>query len=133
MKLCECGCGEPAPISKRNRYDLGFVKGQPIRFIRGHNYNQLPLKKGEDNGMWKGGKVDRKGYVGIKQKSGRYKLEHIIIAEKALGKPLPVHAVVHHHNGIKSENQNSNLVVCENNAYHLHLHKRQRAFERGQL
>lgn len=37
MKLCECGCGQPAPIANHTRRALGHVKGQPIRFIRGHN------------------------------------------------------------------------------------------------
>ncbi len=34
--LCECGCGEPAPIATRNRYAIGHLKGQSIRFIDGH-------------------------------------------------------------------------------------------------
>jgi hypothetical protein len=34
--LCECGCGEPAPIAKRTDTRLGWVKGQSLRFIRGH-------------------------------------------------------------------------------------------------
>lgn len=36
VKLCECGCGEPAPIATRNRYSTGIVKGEPVRFVRGH-------------------------------------------------------------------------------------------------
>ena len=35
-KLCECGCGIPAPIATRNRKAIGHVKGQPIRFVQGH-------------------------------------------------------------------------------------------------
>jgi hypothetical protein len=35
-KLCECGCGQPAPISDRSRSRLGLVKGQPRRFRKGH-------------------------------------------------------------------------------------------------
>lgn len=34
IKLCECGCGQPATISKRTR--RGYVRGQPQRFIFGH-------------------------------------------------------------------------------------------------
>ena len=37
MKLCECGCGQPAPIAKWNNERRGHVKGQPIRFIPGHH------------------------------------------------------------------------------------------------
>jgi hypothetical protein len=35
-KLCECGCGQPAPIAKGNNSANGYVKGQPTRFVRGH-------------------------------------------------------------------------------------------------
>lgn len=37
MTLCECGCGQPAPIAKQTRSNRGFVAGQPQRFIRGHS------------------------------------------------------------------------------------------------
>lgn len=36
-KLCECGCGGLAPIAKRNNKNRGYVRGQPMRFIRGHS------------------------------------------------------------------------------------------------
>jgi hypothetical protein len=35
-KLCECGCGKPAPIAKETSKRNGHVKGEPNRFIRGH-------------------------------------------------------------------------------------------------
>lgn len=53
IKLCECGCGNPAPIAKRNNKGRGYVKGQPIRFINGHNGIE-PKKR-----FWK--KVDKRG------------------------------------------------------------------------
>lgn len=40
-------------------------------------------------------------------------LEHILIAEKALGKHLPDKAEVHHVNEIKTDNRNENLVICQ--------------------
>lgn len=36
IKLCECGCGEPAPIAKKTKAGRGHVKGQPIRFLPYH-------------------------------------------------------------------------------------------------
>src|ERR1700677_3824034 len=36
MGLCKCGCGEQTPIAKRNRLELGHVKGEHTEFIRGH-------------------------------------------------------------------------------------------------
>ncbi len=36
IKLCECGCGRPAPIAKVTYQRRGLVKGQPMRFVHGH-------------------------------------------------------------------------------------------------
>lgn len=35
--LCQCGCGQLAPIATRTVTSRGRFKGQPMRFIRGHN------------------------------------------------------------------------------------------------
>jgi hypothetical protein len=42
--LCQCGCGKPAPIAKRTDRATSRVKGQPMRFISGHNNrgNRVP-------------------------------------------------------------------------------------------
>lgn len=37
MKLCECGCGEPAPIAKQSITARGWIKGEPLKYIRGHS------------------------------------------------------------------------------------------------
>lgn len=52
---------------------------------------------------------------------------HIFVAEKALGRALPVGAVVHHFNEDTMNYSNKNLVICEDRAYHNLLHVRQRA------
>lgn len=36
MKLCECGCGKPAPIATKTSTARGHAKGQPHRFRVGH-------------------------------------------------------------------------------------------------
>jgi hypothetical protein len=41
LKLCECGCGLPAPIAAMTVSNRGVVKGQPRRFISGHNNGAL--------------------------------------------------------------------------------------------
>jgi hypothetical protein len=36
-KLCQCGCGRPAPTAARTSARDGLVKGEPMRFLRGHH------------------------------------------------------------------------------------------------
>lgn len=36
-RLCECGCGNPAPLAKITDSDRGTVRGQPLRFLHGHS------------------------------------------------------------------------------------------------
>ena len=33
---CKCGCGQLTPISKRNRFNLGHIKDQPIDYLKSH-------------------------------------------------------------------------------------------------
>lgn len=35
--LCQCGCGQAAPIATRNHGRHGHIKGLPTRFLRGHS------------------------------------------------------------------------------------------------
>lgn len=129
MKLCECGCGAPTKIATQTRRNLGHVKGQPVRFIAGHSSRV-------SNGNYKGGRCTHKaGYIFVTAKnhprasSGGYVFEHILVAEKVLGRHLPAMAEVHHINGVKDDNRTSNLVICENAAYHALLHARLNAYQ----
>ena len=140
MRTCECGCGSVTPIAKKTRTADGYRKGEHIRFVPGHQacirvgaLNPMAKRTGETSPSWKGGRNRHsRGYVLIcmqehPRASGGQVLEHIVIAERALGKPLPARAEVHHVNGDRADNRTSNLVICQDRAYHMLLHARARA------
>jgi hypothetical protein len=127
---CHCGCGQKTKIAQKTRNAIGHIKGQPLRFINGHN------NRGENNHNWKGGRTTSgNGYILIlcpqhpKANGSGQVLEHIIIAEKLLGKPLPAGCVIHHIDGDGTNNNTTNLAICQNQAYHKLLHKRLRAIK----
>lgn len=135
MKLCECGCGKPAPLAKETRPSRGLVKGQPTRFVLGHSGVLGDKVKGVDHPWWKGGVVRRtNAYVKILRPDhpwadGKgYVSEHVLVAEKALGHTLPFQSRVHHVNEIKHDNTGNNLVICQDSAYHFLLHRRAKAY-----
>jgi len=55
----------------------------------------------------------------------------VIVAEKALGRYLDRKNRVHHVNEIKSDDSNSNLVICEDENYHRLIHARTRVAKAG--
>ena len=57
--------------------------------------------------------------------------EHILVVERALGKVLRRSADVHHVDGDEKNNANTNLVVCQDRAYHKFLHVRTRIVKSG--
>jgi hypothetical protein len=109
-----------------------IAKAAGVSLGRGAN---CPDRKGAANPSWKGGRNSRGlGYVAIyapdhpRAVYGKI-YEHIAVAERALGKMLPVGAQVHHINGDRSDNRPGNLVVCQDDGYHKLLHQRQAALE----
>ncbi len=74
------------------------------------------------------GSINPHGYI-IHKKGKIQKMEHVIVAEKVLGKPLPKGTEIHHIDGNKKNNDTRNLVVCPTHAYHSLLHMRTRALE----
>jgi hypothetical protein len=73
------------------------------------------------------GSVRTDGYV-MHEIGKRAVLEHVLVAERALGKPLPPGAQVHHVDEDRRNNAPRNLVICDSAAYHQLLHQRTRAY-----
>lgn len=93
---------------------------------RGHDDSiRLHRKKlnwyGENNPRWTGGRhFNHNGYVMIRdtkhhrsQKRG-YVLEHILVWEKHHGEKIPEGFIIHHVNGIPSDNRPENLLAMPN-------------------
>lgn len=77
-KLCECGCGQETPLAYKTIAKQGWKKGEPLRFINGHNRRKgavdyLEEDRGHATSCWiwqrarssRGyGVINRQGYKG---------------------------------------------------------------------
>ena len=60
----------------------------------------------------------------IEEDPSKYHYKARRIAKMVLGKSLPPQAIIHHVDNNPTNNRPSNLVICENQAYHKLLHRR---------
>lgn len=64
----------------------------------------------ENHPSWGGGRiVNAAGYVRVRVKPGESILEHRLVMEQHLGRPLGQHETVHHKNGNRQDNRIENL------------------------
>jgi hypothetical protein len=106
-----CGCKKNfggKNIKRKGFYLYHDKKGRVIKYIRDDNNPRA-------------------------NKNGGFVKEAVLVVEKAIGKYLPVGAVVHHMNGDPSDNTPSNLSVLQNNAHHRLIHKRTNSLQRRKL
>lgn len=100
------------------RYKKNHLCGKHyLRLIR---HGDVHYKKKNSHGE---GTTEKTGYRRF-LKNGVFKREHVLVAEKALGKKLPYAAVVHHVNYDKGDNNPSNLIICQDEKYHSLLYIR---------
>lgn len=114
-KTCDF-CGKEfktyACYDKRNRTHRFCSKPCEYKF---NNYNNT-------RDSWRGGHIGKTtGYIYIKI-DGKDIGEHILVAEKTIGRRLYADEVVHHINGIKTDNRPENLQVMTNSE-HVKLHQ----------
>jgi len=131
---CHCGCGQKTNIATRTSTKKGWIKGEPLRFIKYH-HSIFKNQSMDKNPQWKGGKTNRRGRSVVKihghpmsDKQG-YVNEARLIVSNALGKVLPPDSVAHHHDKNPNNNDNSNLVLCNDRSYHKLLHIRANALQ----
>ena len=97
-----------------------------------YHASQKGRRTGPHSPGWKGGRKVHEGRILVyepdhhRAMASGYVFEHLLIAEAALKKPLTRPAVVHHVNERHSDNRNTNLLICQDQGYHLGVHARRR-------
>lgn len=104
----------------KNKYET--IKSRNIKYCSQKCYNKT--KSGSGNPHWRGGKILVDGYYYIYSPShpnktkDKYVAEHRLVAEKKIGRYLTKQEVVHHRNGIKTDNSKDNIVICSTTGLH---------------
>jgi hypothetical protein len=137
--FCECGCGQRTNLAPRTR--RGHVKGQPQWFISGHNgrvhspetrAKMSAAHRGPRHPRWNGGRWEINGYIAVRVPPSHlfaamrigagYVYEHRLVMASSLGRCLSPKEVVHHINGVTSDNRIENLRLFESKAAHVSYH-----------
>ncbi len=128
-------CGKSGEVV-RHFFARHGLKSRPSPFLNPGIY------KGKDNPRWIGGRVyDSAGYIKIfhpeshayKPLNNKYVLEHILIMEKILGRPLKHPEIVHHKNGKPADNRPENLILFPSNKEHKQFEQRTETFAKNLL
>jgi hypothetical protein len=97
--LCECGCGQPTKPARQTHTAEGTVRGQPRRFLKGHNRRRTPVdyEVDQETGCWVWLRARYgNGYaVGWDTGSRHRGLAHRIYYERHVG-PIPSGLVIDH-------------------------------------
>lgn len=122
---CLCGCGELITAINRNGLKTGYKHG--------HNYKGI---REEKHPQWKGGRIERDGYVLLLMYGNRladcrgYVKEHRLIWEQANNACLLSWGDVHHKNGKRNDNRPENLEAMMKGIHSI-IHLKERNFNIG--
>lgn len=106
--VCLCGCGKPTALAKINSREKGWIKGQPLKYISGHQrfrkgvtHPYYPPKKrnpqykiNEATGCWEWQLVKLRGYGQMKYK-GKMGAAHRFFYQRYKG-PIPPDLEIDH-------------------------------------
>lgn len=119
---CRCSCGKTSVVAAQSlkaglTTSCGHVRNAQTS-IRTAERNRA--NSGMNHPGWKGGRwVNHDGYVvlhrAIHGGSEKYKLEHVVVMEQALGRHLFPDETVHHKNGVRHDNRLENLELWLSN------------------
>lgn len=89
---CECGCGQETKIATRSSSRYGHVKGEPIRFIKGHagrgqHSHSHVVDEVSGCWIWQGNTNNGKGYFRVSHRGERIYV-HRWYYERFVG-PIP--------------------------------------------
>lgn len=87
--LCQCGCGQLTTIAPWADAHKGYIKGQPRRFVKGHDKRRRTYTVDSSTGcwVWNHGR-DTYGYGQLWDGPGRKVLAHRHFYEREVG-PIP--------------------------------------------
>lgn len=94
--LCECGCGAKTRLAPQTDRQKGWVRDEPLRFLRGHNTRGAATEYVIDEAtgcwVWQLGRVAGYGYA---YRDGKQRVAHRVYYEDLVG-PVPEGLVLDH-------------------------------------
>ena len=110
-------CGTDIEIMFKRDVERKRMCSRSCRLKNLHRTRRMPaLESGEKARAWKGGRYhSQQGYVKVYTGPNQYGLEHRIVMEQILGRPLAEREQVHHKNGVRDDNRPENLELWVGN------------------
>ena len=118
VKFCECGCGKPTSLAKETKRSKGHVKGQPLRFVNGHN------RKGRGKVALTFNKALGRWVINCRDGSKYYYAKAVL--ENKIGRQLLPGEITHHMDDDKTNDEPGNLEVMSSQSEHATHHNLKR-------